>query len=126
MNKLIAFLLIVFPVIAFSQHPDIAPGWEKEKDRLSIDAKMDELINRVSFETECDTSQISYIVLENYDYYGRGRDDKNFPKTVTIKACGENINYFIDCPPNATGKPKGWLAGDWTLIEEEKEEQDEK
>lgn len=115
MKKVIIALLILLPITSFSQHNDIAIDWKKEKDRVMINNKMDELIKRVSFEMECDTSEIAYTVVEKYSFYGRKRDNMNFPKKVTVKACGHTLYYINKCPPNSYGKPKGWIMGEWIV-----------
>lgn len=122
MKNIIVLLFVIIPILSFSQHEDIAPDWEKEKDRILINDKMDELLNRVSFELECDTSMITYTETEKYTFYGRKRNNMNFPKRVTVKACGNTLIYLAKCPPNSYGKPKGWIMGKWVLESSEKED----
>ena len=115
MKQIILSLVILLPFLSYSQHEDIAPDWKKEKDRILINNKMNELIDRVSFEFECDTSEITYTVVEKYSFYGRNRDMMNFPKKLTVKACGHKLSYINKCPPNSYGKPKGWIMGEWMV-----------
>lgn len=122
MKKIIACLLICVPLFSFAQHADIAPGWKKEKDRALIIAKMDELINLVSFEYDCHKSEVSYLVKEKYKFYSLNKDDHNFPKKVIVRACRESYEYINLCPANSYGKPKTWIQGKWTLIPAEEEE----
>ena len=122
MKNFILGLLILFPLITFSQHEKIATDWKKEKDRILINNKMNELIDRVSFELECDTSNITYTVVEKYYFYGRKKDMMNFPRKLTVKACGHTLGYINDCPPNSYGKPKGWIMGEWIVDPEFKKE----
>lgn len=116
MKKIIACLLICVPLFSFAQYEDIAPGWEKDKERVIIIAKMQELINLVSFEMDCHKSEISYLVTEKYTFYKLKKDDHNFPKKVIVRACRESYVYLNLCPANGYGDPKDWSQGKWTLI----------
>ncbi|NND95112.1 MAG: hypothetical protein HKN45_09615 [Flavobacteriales bacterium] len=127
MKSIIASLLAFVPLLSFAQYEDVAPGWEKEKYRELIISKMDELINEVSFEYNCDKSQITYLVTEKHKFYQMKKDDLHFPKYVTIKACDETYYYECECLQNAYGKPKEWVKGKWVLLpsNEESEVDDE-
>jgi hypothetical protein len=122
MKKILAGLLAIIPLFTFAQYEDIAPGWKKYKDRAPIIAKMDELVDRLSFEFECDKEQISYIVLEKYKFYKMNKNDLNFPKKLAVKVCGTTYTYLIECPPNSYGKPNGWIKGKWIVDPIAKEE----
>ncbi len=115
MKKILVGLLTIIPLFTFAQYEDIAPGWEKKKDRATIIMKMDELINRMSFELECDKAEISYIVMENYKFFKMQKNHKNFPKKLSMKACGITYIYLIQCAPNEYGKPKEWIKGKWII-----------
>jgi len=122
MKKILAVLVVIIPMFSFAQYEDIAPGWKKAKDRAIIIAKMDELVNRLSFELECDKSEISYIELEKYKFFKMNKDDMNFPKKLAVKVCGTTYSYIIDCAPNSYGKPNTWIKGKWIVDPEMKEE----
>lgn len=98
-----------------AQYDDIAPGWKGDKKRDQINTKMEELIKRVSFETECKSESITYMVVDKYNFYAKGRDHLNFPKTIILKACGNNLTYINLCIPDPEGNLKKWVDGTWTL-----------
>jgi hypothetical protein len=121
--KHILFAIIAFlPLSSFAQYDDIAPGWQKKKDRPLIVQKMDELINKVSFEFGCDKSEISYLVTEKHIFYQMKRDYLHFPKYVTIKACGETYYFYSECPQNKYGDPKDWLTCPWVQLPDPEED----
>ncbi|NNC83449.1 MAG: hypothetical protein HKN79_07720 [Flavobacteriales bacterium] len=120
--KNVILILLCTPLMFHAQtelpYADIAPGWKKDKDRAYIIQKMDELIDEVSFEYACAKEEVSYLVTEKYDFYRLNKDDRNFPKEVSIKACGETYYYLIECLPNDDGDPKDWFKCKWILMED--------
>ena len=126
MKKLALLLILCIPLSSLAQYEDIGPGWKKKKDRELIVMKMDELIKEVSFENNCDTSQITYLVTEKHIYYQMKRDYRHFPKYITINACGEKLYYYSKCPQNGYGDAKAWYKCPWELLPSEEEEEGDK
>lgn len=121
MKVLLAVFVLSIPFSFFAQYEDIAPGWQREKSRLLIIQKMDELIDQVSFDYDCEKEKITYLVKDKHLFYGRGKDDLHFPKHVMVKACGVTYKFICECAQNEYGKPKEWIKGEWILIPDEEE-----
>lgn len=112
MKHILFFVLYLIPFIGFSQYDDIAPGWTKEKDRKLIIEKMNQLITRVTLETDCPKEQISYTVVDTYVLQEKWKKHE-LPKTIVVKACGDKL-VFINIVINGS-VPESWYSGNWTL-----------
>lgn len=123
MKKILAILIVLIPFTSFAQYEDVAPGWTKDKDRILIIQKMDELIDKVGFEYDCHKSEISYQVTEKHLFYKMKKDNLHFPKKVTVRACRKTYYYRCECAPNAYGKPSEWIKGKWILESTAEEEE---
>ncbi len=118
-----SFLALLFiSLCSYSQYDDISSGWTKKRDRIKINTKMDELIKRVSFETECNHGDITYMVVDKYQFFGLKRDHLNFPKTIIVKACENTYTYINFCSPEPDGKLNNWVKGTWILNSSSKKE----
>ena len=115
MKITILSILLFLPFLTLAQYADIASGWTKEKDRTKIDSKMNELMTRVSFETDCPKEDITYMVIDKYKFFGAKKDHLNFPKTLGVSACGKKLTYILLCIPEPDGNLPKWVDGTWEL-----------
>lgn len=107
MKKIYPLLILfsIFPLVAFAQYDEIAPGFKKEKHRKIISTEMDKLLNRVYLETDCPKDQLKYYIIDTHTA-GYKPKDLQLPKTIIIKACGINMTYI---------NPNKELINEWKL-----------
>ncbi|MEM7162715.1 MAG: hypothetical protein AAF487_09795 [Bacteroidota bacterium] len=103
---------MVLAIAVNAQHEDVAPGLTKDKHRNLIDTKMDEIINRIKIQTECQ-EEITYTVVDTYLYYKDQK--KNLPKTVIFEACDQKLTYINYLAPIYSATVGGWYTATWTL-----------
>jgi len=111
MKRSILILSILIGVInanAQSEKYQFATCFGKA-NKKSINNKMENFINRVSVETGCPASKITYTVDEYYTGF-YSKKCKHLPKRISFDACGEKRTYKHN---GLSGAVLYWLLGSW-------------
>ncbi|MCI5056550.1 MAG: hypothetical protein MRY83_10605 [Flavobacteriales bacterium] len=114
--KKLSFILLLFIILgslgsAQAQYADIAPKLKAKAYRKIINRKMDALFNRITAESGCPKSDISYAIIETFSYpYPKA--EKQLPKTLVLTVCGEKKTYINTA---LTGHATYWEMGNWVL-----------
>jgi len=80
-------------------------------NQKSIDQKMEKFLEKVSKETQCPLSEISYTVVEFYTGFYT-QECRHLPKKITVTAQGKEYTYLHRGLSGAVGY---WLLGSWKL-----------
>jgi hypothetical protein len=105
-------MVLIIPVLGMAQKQthDFGSCFNKA-NRKSIHNKMENLMTRVSEETNCPKDSLTYTVEDSYTgYYSKGC--RYLPKRITFNVCGEKRTYVHE---GLSGNITYWLLGGWSL-----------
>lgn len=113
MKFVFSFCFILCALYGRSQYQDVMPGVTKERDRVLITNKMDELKTRVELELGCKVDTLKFTVVDKYIQYSKPKKtNMNPPKTIVVEACEQRLTYINVA---VSGYIYYWAEGTWTL-----------
>jgi len=80
-------------------------------NQKSIDQKIEKFLEKVSKETQCPLSELSYTVVESYTGFYT-QEYRHLPKKIKVLAQGKEYTYIHRGLSGAVGY---WLLGSWKL-----------
>jgi len=111
-TSLLLFFIFTANIFAVGQTQSVNFGTCFSKaNKKSIMNKMDNLLTRVSEETNCPKDKLTYTVTEYYTVFYT-KTCRHLPKKITFDACGQKRTYQHD---GLSGAIMHWVLGSWIL-----------
>lgn len=113
-SKLVLCVVVVFlsatSLVAQSATSQWATCFSASSQK-SIDQKMEKFLEKVSKETQCPLSKLSYTIVQSYTGLYT-QECRHLPKKIVVTAQGKEYTYMHQGLSGAVGY---WLLGSWKL-----------